>query len=236
MDHGNGMPAAVNLDIDDGHLHKIVVAVPVADADGVVALDVRCRLEAATKTDRLAIRPYPSEMEEEVARDDGRLFFLRPIVPEDEPILMQSFSRLHPEDIRMRFFAYMKTLPHRYAARLCQIDYDREMALALTEHGPAGTVPIHAVVRLFADPDNATAEFAIVVDPEVRGEGLGEFLMRRLIRHAKARCVGELFGEVLSENRPMRRLCAKLGFVAAIQPGDPGVLRMTLNLAEYKEE
>lgn len=216
---------ADNPEIKDAEVNPLI-----ADAKGVVALDIRCRLSAQPKPDRLAIRPYPSEMEEEVARGDGRVFWLRPIVPEDEPVLVQSFSRLDAEDIRMRFFAYMKSLPHRFAARLCQIDYDREIALALTDPGQAGHAPIYAVVRLYADPDNENAEFAIVVDAAVRGNGFGELLMRRIIQHARERGVQQIFGEVLAENKPMRQLCRKLGFHSRSVPGEPGVVSVTLDI------
>jgi acetyltransferase len=106
----------------------------------------------------------------------------------------------------------MKALPHVTAARFTQIDYDREMAFVLADHGSPGVADIHAVVRLMADPDNRAAEFAIVVEGALSGLGLGGLLMRRLIDYARSRGIGELWGDVLPDNAVMRALARSLGF------------------------
>ncbi len=103
-----------------------------ADDAGVLALDARIKVAVPTVqpgTRRLAIRPYPKKLEERVKLNDGREYLLRPVRPEDEPIVHRMFEQMTPEDIRLRFFAPMKRLSHQMAARLTQIDYDREMAL-----------------------------------------------------------------------------------------------------------
>ena len=82
---------------------------------------------------RLAIRAYPCELEKTVRTKGGRVLFLRPIRPEDEPALQEFVRRQTPEDRRLRFFAHVKEIDHRMAARLTQIDYDREMALILLD-------------------------------------------------------------------------------------------------------
>ncbi len=215
---------------DHPQIRDIEINPLVAHPQGVVALDARCRIDAHGNPDRLAIRPYPSELEEDIALADGRLYWLRPIMPEDEPALAAAFKTLSQDDIRMRFFTFMKSLPHRYAARLSQIDYDREMALALTQHGRAGTTDVYGVVRMFADPDNETAEFAVIVLQAVRGIGLGTLLMQRLINYARQRGVRVMYGDVLQENKPMRGLCQKLGFVTERVPHEPGVVRVRLDL------
>lgn len=219
-----------HLVADHPQIRDIEINPLVAHPKGVVALDARCRLDASGKTDRLAIRPYPSELEEDIALEDGRLYLLRPIMPEDEPALLAAFKSLPQNDIRMRFFTFMKSLPHRYAARLSQIDYDREMAFALTQHGRAGATDVYGVVRMFADPDNEKAEFAVIVLRSVRGIGLGTLLMQRLINYARGRGVQEMYGDVLQENRPMRGLCQKLGFTTERIPHEPGVVRVRLDL------
>lgn len=180
--------------------------------------------------DRLAIRPYPRELEEEVPLPDGRHLWLRPIQPEDEPALQAHFGRLDPEESRMRFFVPRRTLDHLTAARFCQLDYDREMALVLTEPGPAGTRPIHGVASLNAEPGLTRAEFAIVINREMTGMGLGILLMRRLLDHARDRGLEEVHGEVLRENRPMLKLCKILGFSQGPIADEPGVVRVSLRL------
>jgi acetyltransferase len=130
----------------------------------------------------------------------------------------------------MRFFGPMHGLSHTLAARLTQIDYEREMALVLTDAGPAGLTPIYGVVRLIADPDGERAEFAIIVGHPFTGMGLGPFMMRRILDYARARGLREVFGEVLAENRPMLRLAEALGFTRRHLPDEPGTMAVSLRL------
>ncbi|MCP3869831.1 MAG: acetate--CoA ligase family protein, partial [Gammaproteobacteria bacterium] len=145
-----------------------------ADEYGVIALDVRIKVEKSSKLpgDHLAIRPYPKELEEPIPLGDGRTLLLRPILPEDEPSLQRGFAKLTPEEIRLRFFVPMRTLSHVIAARFTQIDYDREMALILTKKGVPGKTEIYGVVRIVSDPDNERAEYAVIVRHDVTGMGL----------------------------------------------------------------
>jgi acetyltransferase len=203
-----------------------------ADSQGVMALDARVRVAArhGRAQERLAIRPYPKELEEEVLLGDGRKLWLRPIVPEDEPSLQRAFATLTPEEIRLRFFVTMKVLTHVRAARFTQIDYDREMALVLTEPGIPGKTDIWGIVRIIADPDNDRAEYALIVHHAMTGLGLGIFLMRRIIDYAQNRGIGELEGEVLADNQSMLKLCAILGFVTSRIPEEREIVRVTLKL------
>jgi acetyltransferase len=240
-----GMPAA-NLDAVSLALVRIsqlVIELPevaeldvnplLADQFGVVALDARIRVRSPGEGGSpLAIRPYPKELEETVPLGDGRTLLLRPILPEDEPSLQQAFSRLTPEEIRLRFFVPLKTLDHVTAARFTQIDYDREMALVLTEVGVAGRTAIHGVVRLIADPDNERAEYAIIVSHDMTGMGLGILLMRRILDYARGRGVREVYGDVLRENRTMLKLCQVLGFTLSGVPDEPEVVRVTMRIGE----
>jgi acetyltransferase len=203
-----------------------------ADPDGVVALDARMKVRpAATKgAARLAIRPYPRRLEDTVTDQTGRSFMIRPLLPEDEPEIQALIGRLSPRAIRLRFFAPLKTLSHTDAARLTQIDYDREMALALTEPGPAGKMPIYGVVRLIADPNNERGEYAVVVQDDLTGKGLGMLLMKRIIDYAKARGIREITGHVLSENNTMLKLCEELGFSFERQTDDTSSVQVRLRL------
>jgi acetyltransferase len=214
------VPELVELDV-----HPLL-----ARPDGVAVAGAAVRVAPAgggAPDARLAIRPYPRELEEDVPLADGRRLRLRPIQPEDEPALRRSFAKLTPEEVRLRFFVPLKTLSHAMAARFTQLDYDREMALVLTDPGLPGTSDIYGVARLHADPDNERAEFALVVRHDVTRRGLGTLLMERLLAWARGRGVGELFGDVLRENTPMRALCRRLGFRETTSPDDPTVVRVT---------
>ena len=202
------------------------------DARGIVALDARICIAAADGPAgrRLAICPYPTELEQTIHLADGRQLQLRPIRPEDEPAFRRLFDRLPPEDIRLRFLHPMKMLPQTLVARLTQIDYDREMALVLTGNEGSQDRELYGVVRFSADPDNERAEFAILLDPGKTGLGLGSMLMRRIIDIARERGIGQLFGEVLNDNRAMLALCRALGFSRRHAPDDPGVSHVSLDL------
>jgi acetyltransferase len=218
---------------DFAEIQEVDINPLLAGSDGVLALDARIRVApaASAAADRLAIRPYPSELEETLTLPDGMRLRLRPIRPEDEPGLQEIFSRLSPEEITFRFLHPMRSLPRQLAARLSQIDYDREIALVLEESGPGGAPSrLHGSVRISADPDNRQAEFAILIHRDLTGLGLGPLLMRRIIDLARRRGVGELYGEVLPDNRAMLGLAKRLGFSVVRDPDDPGVMRVTLAL------
>ena len=207
-----------------------------ADSDGVVALDARLRVTLAPPAPdadshaRLAIRPYPKVLEETIVLGDGRSLLLRPIRPEDEPSLQEAFAKLTPEEVRLRFFAPMRTLDHVVAARFSQLDYDREMALVLTDPGIPGRTEIYAVVSLSADPDNDSAEYAILVRHDRAGMGLGILLMRRIIDYARGRGIREIVGDVLRDNRTMLKLCQVFGFTAQRDPEDLEIVKVRLRL------
>ena len=203
-----------------------------ADENGVLALDARIRGAASDRPamDRLAILPYPRELEETIRMADGRTVLVRPIRPEDEPGFQKIFESLTPDEIRMRFLHPMNMLPHDQAARLTQIDYDREMALVIEGPDRAGVKALYGGVRISADPDREKAEFAIMLRHDMMGLGLGPMLLRRIIDYARGRGIGEIFGEVLEENEAMLRLCRAFGFTIRAERDDPGIMYVFLRL------
>jgi acetyltransferase len=202
----------------------------IADAEGVVVVDARIRIAQPAQEppgSRLAIRPYPKELERQETIVSIGALRLRPIRPEDAPLLERLVQDLAPEDSRLRFFTPLRSLEPVALARFTQIDYEREMAFVLYKEDTPNR--LFAVVRLAADPDNTCAEFAIVVRSDCHRRGIGRMLMTRLIEYARARGLAELFGDILAENRAMLALCTELGF--SIAPTEsPNVLRATLML------
>lgn len=188
-----------------------------ADDQGMMALDARMviRPSAVAGHDRLAIRPYPSGLEERVALRDGSTVLVRPIRPEDEPAHEDFVSRVSAEDYRLRFFSPLRHLPHSEMARFTQIDYEREMAFIATRPKSAGGGDHNetlGVVRAITDPDNLRAEFAVLVRTDMKGQGLGEALMRKIIAYCRQRGTREIVGDILRENQAMRTLASELGF------------------------
>jgi acetyltransferase len=220
------------LIVDIPHVAELDINPLLVDAESAIAVDARIRLNPVARSGaaRFAISPYPRELETSLVTKDGTTYLLRPIVPEDEPQVQALIRRLSPEAIRFRYFSTIRELSHRDAARFTQIDYDREMALVLTEAGDAGEVPVYGVVRLMADPDNEKAEYSIVVEDRLTGRGVGTALMHRILDYARSRGIREVFGYVMKENANMLSLCQALGFGIATQPDDFESYRVSLSL------
>ncbi|TWA68994.1 acetyltransferase [Azospirillum brasilense] len=204
-----------------------------ADAEGVLALDARIKVgvPALPGAKRLAIRPYPKGLEDRITIKDGRQFLVRPILPEDEPLVHHMVANQTQEDLRLRFFAPLKRLSHQAAARLTQMDYDREMGLVAVGPDPeTGDTIMYGVVRITADPDNLRAEYAVMVRSDMKGQGLGYQLMNKILDYARSRGIREVYGEVLRENTSMLGMCRALGFIRKENLDEPGVVEVRIEL------
>ncbi len=203
-----------------------------ANDEGVLALDARIKVRPPLEKGsprRTAIRPVPHWLTKTLTIEDGAEFLLRPIVPEDLPLIQEMVGRCTIEDTRLRFFAPLKELPLSAAQRLTQIDYDREMALvAIGEE--EGESKIFGVVRIAADPNNERAEYAVMVRSDMKGNGLGWQLMHEILDYARDRGIQEVYGEVLRENRTMLKMCEELGFKREVHADEPRMAVVTVDL------
>jgi acyl-CoA synthetase (NDP forming)/GNAT superfamily N-acetyltransferase len=202
------------------------------DCEGCVAIEAHIRLApaAGNAEDRLAIRPYPKFLEENYALADGRAVLIRPIRPEDEPAHYEFLSKVTAEDLRLRFFHLIRTLPHAEMARLTQIDYDREMAFIAALAGADGAVPeTVGVVRTITDPNNDKAEYAILVRSDMKGQGLGWKLMDKMVQYCRGRRTKEINGLVMRDNKRMLDLVHGLGFTSRKLP-DEDVMEVVIDL------
>jgi acetyltransferase len=199
------------------------------DEHGVLAVDSRVRLRVVEPgEDRLAIRPYPAELEERVLLGASELL-LRPIRPEDGLRLLDFYADASPHDLRLRFFMARREVPRSELARYSQIDYDREMTfVALAPADASGSQAMAGEVRAVCDPDNERAEFAIQVARDWQGRGLGRILMDKLLRYLRSRGTAEVVGECLLENTAMAALAREMGFEVAAGSGDGLALRLPL--------
>jgi len=216
--------------IDLPELAALEIDPLLADERGVLALDARAHLQKATVAgaERLAIRPYPCELEETFVWQ-GRPILLRPIRPDDEARHRAFLERLDPEDIRMRIFAVRRSIERSELARLTQIDYEREMAFIAVAAGTDGEPETLGAVRTVTAGDNVEAEFGIVVRSDLKGRGLGRLLLDKMIRYCRSRGTQTLAGDVLAHNSGMLALCHRLGFESA-PAEEPGRLRLRLRL------
>jgi acetyltransferase len=199
----------------------------IVDADGVLAADAWLRLrEAGDDGGGLAITPYPAELSEHWTTRDGEQLTFRPIRPEDAEQHGAFFSRLSPQDIRYRFFTAMRELSAEQMARLTQIDYDREMAFIALREATGETVGVARVVC----EDEREAEFAVVVQGDMKGRGVARHLMQLLIDWARRRGLSAVVGQVLADNAPMLAFVRRLGFSVKRMPEEPDVVEARLLL------
>jgi acetyltransferase len=174
----------------------------------------------------LAISPYPEYLVAHFSAK-GEDFVVRPIRPEDAEAHTAFMHRVPAEDLRFRFFTAVREVSPEQMARLTQIDYDREMAFVAVRTRDQATV---GVARLVREIDVARGEFAIVVEPSVKGFGLAAHLMQRLIEWARDVGVREVAGTVLADNHPMIGFVKHLGFVVHRVPDEADVVEAVLEL------
>ncbi|WP_339883381.1 bifunctional acetate--CoA ligase family protein/GNAT family N-acetyltransferase [Vreelandella maris] len=199
-----------------------------ADASGVIALDARIVVKAdREQRPPFAIRPYPQQLEQTIETRNGQRYSLRPIRPEDEGALVEMLRHSTSDDVRLRFFAAIRRFDHAFAARLTQIDYDREMAFVAL---PPNKQEIVGIVRLSADPDKEKAEFAIMVRSDMKGTGLGYRLMQQMIDYARESGFQQVFADVLRENHAMREMAKEFGFVVQPANDETDTVMVVLNL------
>ena len=129
--------------------------------------------------------------------------------------------------MRLRFFAPVKEFSHAFIARFTQIDYARAMAFIAIEEATGAML---GVVRLHADADYASGEYAILVRSDLKGKGLGWLLMQLIIEYARAEGVRSIHGQVLQENTMMLEMCRELGFHIETDPQERACVVVTLRL------
>lgn len=219
-----------NLIVDCPEIKRLDIHPLLVSGNEFTALDVTLELEAfAGDADaRLAIRPYPHQLEEAVTLKNGESCLFRPILPEDEPELQRFISQVTKEDLYYRYFSEINEFTHEDLANMTQIDYDREMAFVAVQ-SYEGHEQILGVTRAISDPDNVDAEFAVLVRSDLKGLGLGRKLLEKLIAYTRDHGLERLNGITMPNNRGMVALARKLGFDVDIQLED-GIVGLTLAL------
>jgi len=228
------------------HFSQLVVEQPwikeidinplLASPERLVALDARVVAHGPSvqpnELPRLAIRPYPSQYVRPWKMKNGEDVIIRPIRPEDEPMLIRLHEALSERSVYLRYFQPLK-LSHRTAherlTRICFIDYDRELALVVESKTKEGTPVIIAIGRLSKLRGRNEAELAVLVDDRHQHLGMGTELYRRLVqiaRDEKLECVVSI---ILSENQDMLRICERIGFQLHSDMED-GTIRAELRL------
>jgi acetyltransferase len=211
-----------------------------ASAGGLIALDARVVLHPpytdASALPRPAIRPYPMQYVGSWEAPDGTRFTIRPIRPEDEPLMVRFHEELSEETVYGRYFEHLKLsqrTAHERLTRICFIDYDREMALVAEHRDPGSDEPaIVGVGRLSKARGLPEAEFAILIADRWQHHGLGTELLASLVRIGREEGVERIWAEMLASNAGMRRVSERVGFRIHAHPDDPSVVVAELDVAQ----
>ena len=128
-------------------------------------------------------------------------------------MLSEMLAELSEGTLKERFFQVIKSITHEMLVRLCNIDYDREMTIAVEVRADSKRKLI-AIGSLIIEPDFKKGEFALVIHDVYQGKGIGHKLLDLLIGIAQEKGLEELYGIIQADNRRMLSLCGKLGFTA----------------------
>jgi acetyltransferase len=193
---------------------------PSGGEGGMLALDARIVLHDAKVADatlpRLAIRPYPQQYVTNWQLKDGTPLTLRPIRPEDEPLMVKFHGTLSEDTVRLRYFGFPKLeqrVTHERLTRICFNDYDREIALIAVRKNPETKADeIVGIGRLIKMPGIDEAEFAIVISDQVHGQGLGTQFLKLLVDVGRKEGIGHITSLILPDNYVMQRVSRNVGF------------------------
>ena len=190
-----------------------------ASPERLLALDARVVVYGPEvkedKLPKLAIRPYPVQYVQSWRTKKGEQVTMRPIRPEDEPLLIGFHQVLSERTVYMRYFQPLKLsqrISHERLTRICFLDYDREMLLVTEHKKEDGTPQIIAIGRLSKLHGTNDAEMAVLVDDRYQHQGIGSELYRRLINVARDEKLDRVLSTLLSENQEMQAICQRLGF------------------------
>ncbi|WP_271255008.1 bifunctional acetate--CoA ligase family protein/GNAT family N-acetyltransferase [Pseudanabaena sp. Chao 1811] len=221
------------LVVEQPQIREIDINPLLVSADGMIALDARVVLhtdEDIAQRPIPAITPYPTKYVQCWQSLKGDRVTIRPIRPEDEPLMVQFHQSLSEESVYLRYahtVKLTKRIAHERLTRICFIDYDREMVLAADYKNPETSEhEILGVARLSKLHGTNEAEFALIVSDRYHHQGLGTELLRRILEIGKEQNLEAIVGYILNSNDPMQSICRRLGFKLQPDP-DEGMLKAT---------
>ena len=208
-----------------------------ASSDALVALDARVVLHppetSAEALPRPAIRPYPVEYVAPWQTKNGERFTIRPIRPDDEPLLARFHATLSERSVYFRYLRPIglgQRVSHERLSRICFVDYDREMVLVAEREGPDGLREVLGVGRLSKLHWRQEAEFALIVSDAFQKRGLGSELLRRLLAIGQNEKLSRIVGYISSENGDMLRVARAAGFQTRRSPQDLTLVDVWIDL------
>jgi len=224
------------LVVEQPWISEIDINPLLASPERLLALDARVVLhEPGTDPDHLprpAVRPYPSEYVSSWPMKNGTEVTLRPIRPEDEPLMVKFHETLSDRSVFLRYFCSLSLssrVAHDRLVRICFVDYDREMAIVADCRDAKGQHRILGVGRLVKSHAKNEGEVAVLVSDECQSQGLGMELFRCVIQIARDEKLSRVDAEILPDNFAMKKIARKLGFRLRT-PSDPTSIRAVLDL------
>jgi acetyltransferase len=220
------------LVVEQPRIREIDINPLLASPEQLLALDARMVLFGPEVNEEAlphsAIRPYPAQYVCRWTMKDGREVVIRPIRPEDEPLMVEFHGTLSDSTVYLRYF-HMQKLDFRVAhdrlIRKCFIDYDREMALVADRTDPqTGRHELLGVGRLTRQRSPAEAELGVLVTDRCQGVGLGTELVRRLIEVARSERLRRVIANILSENQAMLKLATRFHFAVTREDGPSSLI------------
>jgi acetyltransferase len=208
------------LVLEEPWIAEIDINPLLASSERLLALDVRIVLHGPSVTlDQLpkpAIRPYPSQYVGLWTMKDGNQITIRPIRPEDEPLMVKFHETLSDRTVYLRYFCSLslsRRVEHERMLRICFGGYDREMLL-VAERADLGTGEhsIIAVGRMNKLHAGSEAEVAVLVSDRYQNLGLGNELLRRVIQIAHDEKLSRVSAEMMTDNVAMQAITKHLGF------------------------
>ncbi|HKF03048.1 MAG TPA: bifunctional acetate--CoA ligase family protein/GNAT family N-acetyltransferase [Candidatus Sulfotelmatobacter sp.] len=207
------------LVVEQSWIKEIDINPLLATPDQVIALDARIMLHDSSmlpeRLPRAAIRPYPAQYVWEWKLKDGTAVTIRPIRPEDEPLMVQFHYTLSERSVYLRYFCSLSLttrVEHERLVRICFGSYDRGFALVADRRNPnTGQHEVLGVGR-FSAINRGEAEAAVLVSDKWQGKGLGTELLARVTRVAQEEKFQRLSGEILRENLATQAVFKKVGF------------------------
>ena len=214
------------LVVEQRRIKEIDINPLLASSAKIIALDARIVLHDPEVADaalpRSSIRPYP--VEHIVTRTiKGARVLIRPIRPEDEPLMVEFHRTLSDRSVHLRYFGTLSLqdrITHERLRRVCFVDYDREIALVADRKRGDGSHEILGIGRLVKEHGANEAEFSILISDPWQGKGLGTDLLRLLVRIGRKEGLQRIIGHIVAENIMMKKVSEEAGFQLRFDPAD----------------
>ena len=159
---------------------------------------------------------------------DGTTLVIRPIRPDDKPLLRDGFARLSERSRYFRFFTQLSTLSEHQLHYLTEIDQDRHSAwvAGVVEDNRETGVGVVRWIRLPKEP--VTAEVAVTVVDDYQSRGIGRALVYVAAREGLSYGVERFRAVALAENRATIAMLTSMG--ASSGTYEKGVVHLEIPL------